>query len=120
MELSYRADGEANQYTILLNGKWLAAVQLNGELPVGQQTAIMGVFVSSLGEAIKQQASKSALPTPEPSNEYDEEWDSYDGWAAEGYHVRRGEKSRKRINGVPVFSADQVDEDELDFERDWP
>ena len=82
----------------------------------------MGVLVSALTEEISRQVKEAHRNTveSEPSNEYDEEWNTYDGWAAEGYHVRRGEKSRKRINGVPVFSFDQVDEDELDFDRDWP
>jgi len=123
MPLTYIASGDPNQYTILSNSRWLAAVQFNGELPVGQQETFMGVIVSSLGEAIAQQTQKAAVVAPEPSDDDGDTWRTYDGWADEGYHVRRGEKSHRRINGAPVFSSGQVNgnnyEDDAN-DRDWP
>ena len=34
-------------------------------------------------------------------------WDTYEGWRAHGYQVQKGEKA-ERINGVAMFSEDQV------------
>lgn len=35
---------------------------------------------------------------------------SYNDWYAKGYHVKRGEHSKKRdARGVPLFSKDQVE-----------
>lgn len=45
------------------------------------------------------------------SNDYKFEsglWFTFDQWADNGFGVIKGEKSRRRINGVPVFHESQV------------
>lgn len=41
MSITWKAQGDANFYTLLDDGHWLARVQLNGELTITQQEAIM-------------------------------------------------------------------------------
>lgn len=38
------------------------------------------------------------------------QYKTYKGWQSAGYQVQRGEKSHKRINGIAVFSEEQVEE----------
>lgn len=35
-------------------------------------------------------------------------WLSFDQWASNGYGIIKGERSRRRIDGVPVFHQSQV------------
>lgn len=47
--ITYRADGDANFYTISSGNYWIARVQLNGEYTVTQQEEIMAGIVTALG-----------------------------------------------------------------------
>lgn len=58
MRTTWRADGEANRYTITEGGdisrasshKWIASVLLNGELTTAQQETIMHKMVAALNQ----------------------------------------------------------------------
>jgi hypothetical protein len=41
------------------------------------------------------------------------EWDTYEGWKENGYHVIEGQKSHKRDSRGPLFSDEQVEEEQL-------
>lgn len=71
---------------------------------------------------IKDDKLSSAIDNSD-APEVDEfpEYATYEEWRDLGYNVIKGEKSRKKQNGVPVFHQDQVRdtvdyyEEELDF-----
>lgn len=47
----YRANGEANSYTVLDGINWLFVIQVNGELHVDQQEAYMKTICEELNNA---------------------------------------------------------------------
>src|SRR5690349_20202242 len=49
LELSWRAEGNANEYTIMRGGNWLAAIRLNGELMPQKQIDILTMWCEAYG-----------------------------------------------------------------------
>ncbi|MBP2480183.1 hypothetical protein J3A72_000475 [Stenotrophomonas sp. PvP093] len=49
MTFTYHADGDANHYTLIEGGRWIAAVKLNGEMLAEKQERIMQCFADTLG-----------------------------------------------------------------------
>ena len=56
--IEYIATGDANCYSIRVNGSWLMAIRINGELTVERQKQIMDEMVDALN---KTAASRSLV-----------------------------------------------------------
>jgi hypothetical protein len=47
-EVTWRADGSANEYHLLRNDDWLAAIKFNGEFNVHAQTEMLNLMLDAL------------------------------------------------------------------------
>lgn len=56
--ISWKADGDANFYTLLRGNRWIARIQMNGELLVAQQETILNAMLAE---------SQQARAEPSPS-----------------------------------------------------
>lgn len=56
VSLRWRADGDANVYTLLRENNWVASLRMNGEMLVQQQEAILDQFISATNGVVQLQA----------------------------------------------------------------
>jgi hypothetical protein len=83
-----------------------------GETTLVPEQQWPGMKYRTTGELCRTQPVLPAAPAPVTGSAPGDSH-TYDEWMELGYHVMRGEKSLERNSkGIPVFSTDQVEEDE--------